>query len=196
MTEAPPSARRTELLDAAYQYVLDHGVTGLSLRPLAKAIGTSPRVLLYLFDSKDGLVREVLARARLDELDALDALRTDRAEPPDLVDTAARVWDWLAAERHRALLGLWVEVYGQSLIDPSGPWSGFARQTVDDWLGLLAAAQPSATRRTKAALARRTLTLAVLRGAMLDLLATGDRARTTAAVRAHLDVLSATAAGT
>ena len=40
------SARRAELFDASYAYVLDHGLYGLSLRPLASAIGTSPRVLL------------------------------------------------------------------------------------------------------------------------------------------------------
>jgi AcrR family transcriptional regulator len=184
-----PSARRAELLDQAYDYVLDHGVTTLSLRPLAKAIGSSPRVLLYLFDSKEGLVRELLARARRDEVAALDVIRGDGRL--DLAATASRVWEWLAADRHRGLLGLWVEVYGQSLVDPSGPWSGFARQTVDDWLDVLGAAQPPRWRRTNAGRAERTLTLAVLRGAMLDLLATGDRRRVTAAVRVHVEALTA-----
>lgn len=64
--DATPSARRTELLEAAYRYVLTHGLSELSLRPLAKAIGSSPRVLLYLFGSKDGLVRAQPARTRKD----------------------------------------------------------------------------------------------------------------------------------
>ena len=38
----PPSARRTELLEPAYRYVLEHGLGELSLRPLAAAIGSSP----------------------------------------------------------------------------------------------------------------------------------------------------------
>ena len=62
------SPRRAELLDACYAYVLRHGLIGLSLRPLAAATGTSPRVLLYLFGSKDGLVRELLARARKEQV--------------------------------------------------------------------------------------------------------------------------------
>ncbi len=36
-----PSARQTELLDAAYRYALEHGLADLSLRPLAAAIGSS-----------------------------------------------------------------------------------------------------------------------------------------------------------
>ena len=69
------SARRRQLLDAAYRYVLDHGLADLSLRPLAAAIGSSPRVLLFLFGSKDGLVAALLARARADELAVLERVR-------------------------------------------------------------------------------------------------------------------------
>jgi len=52
---------------------------------------------------------------------------------------------------------------------------------VQDWLGLLASRQPP-RRRGRAGAAERTAVLAVLRGAMLDLLATGDVARTSRAV--------------
>ena len=63
-----PSPRKKELLERSYGYVLQHGLIDMSLRPLAEAIGSSPRVLLFLFGSKDGLVRELLARAREAEL--------------------------------------------------------------------------------------------------------------------------------
>ena len=55
-----------------------------------------------------------------------------------------------------------------------------------DWLDVLARSQPPAERGTEAGLARRTAVLAVLRGAALDLLATGDAKRTTAAVRERI----------
>lgn len=57
---------------------------------------------------------------------------------------------------------------------------------MDDWLALLAAAQPPRDRDTAPAVAERTLALAVLRGALLDLLATNDVERTTAAVERRL----------
>jgi AcrR family transcriptional regulator len=185
--DATPSARRTELLDAAYRYVLAHGLGTLSLRPLATAIGSSPRVLLYLFGSKDGLVQALLARARADEL----ALLAGTPEPADagLAGTARQLWAWLADAEHRPLLTLWVEGYARSLTEPDGPWAGFARGTVQDWLQLLAQAQPAGERDTPAGLARRTHVLAVLRGALLDLLATGDDRRTTAAVHDQLSAV-------
>ncbi len=83
-----------------------------------------------------------------------------------------------------------VDGYAQALLHPGGPWSGFAAATVEDWLALLAGAQPPAERRTAAGRARRTLALALLRGAMLDLLATGDVRRTTRAVELGVAALS------
>jgi AcrR family transcriptional regulator len=188
-SSATPSARKVELLEAAYRYALTHGLAGLSLRPLAKEIGSSPRVLLYLFGSKEGLVQALLTRARADELELLADLR---AEPPEssaddrLVEVAERLWAWLAADEHRALLKLWLEGYARSLVEPEGVWAGFARATVADWLDVLATAQPERVRRSQEGLAQRTQVLALLRGALLDLLATGDVDRTTAAVRRQL----------
>ncbi|HJP73958.1 MAG TPA: TetR/AcrR family transcriptional regulator [Pseudonocardiaceae bacterium] len=166
-----PSARETQLLDLAYRYALEHGTVELPLRALASAIGSSPRVLLFLFGSKDGLLRALLGRARAEELRLL-------AEA-DLASASSRVralWSWLAAPEHRSLLTLWLDAYSRSLTAPDGPWSGFAQATVDDWLALLG---PDRSRATSQ--------LAVLRGALLDLLATGDVERTTEAVTRLLD---------
>jgi AcrR family transcriptional regulator len=171
------SARREELLDKAYGYVLEHGLSDLSLRPLAAEIGSSPRVLLYLFGSKDGLVAELLARARRDELAMLARLPGGGLEA-----VTAALWAWLSDDRHRPLLVLWVDAYARSLVEPTGPWAGFARQTVDDWLAVLAKAQAPAERRTKAGQTARTRSLALLRGGLLDLLATGDAPRVSLAL--------------
>ncbi len=182
--DATSSARRDELLESAYRYVLEHGLTDLSLRPLSKAIGSSPRVLLFLFGSKDELVRALLARARDDEFRLLEELRVSRSA--DLPTVAMRVWTWLAAPEHRGLLVLWTESYARALVAPDGSWGGFATATVRDWLGLLADAQSVKERGTASGEARRTLVLATLRGALLDLLATGEETRVTAAVKLAL----------
>ena len=100
MPEDAPSARRTELVEAAYAYALEHGLAGASLRPVAEAIGSSTGVLRFLFGSKDGLVRAILARARRDELDALTQLPTDG----DLRQVSLEVWSWLADPGHAAVL--------------------------------------------------------------------------------------------
>lgn len=188
------SARQDELLELAYRYVLAHGLADMSLRPLAKAIGSSPRVLLFLFGSKDGLIRALLGRARQDELAAIQALREDPGTA-GLTETALQVWQWLADPGHRHLLGLWVEAYARSLVDPGGPWADFGSQTVQDWLGLLAARQVPRARDSEAGAAERTAVLALLRGAMLDLLATSDTQRVSRAVAQSLAAMSPRRAG-
>jgi AcrR family transcriptional regulator len=188
--DTAPSARQAELLELAYRYVVSRGRAELSLRPLASAIGSSPRVLLYLFGSKDGLIRALLARARGDELALLrTAGGDDQAAPAGLGVVTTRIWSWLAAADHRGLLTLWVDGYARSLAEPDGPWAGFAATTVADWLAVLRVAQPEPRRDTAAGLAERTLVLAVLRGALLDLLATGEVERTTASVRLQVAAL-------
>ena len=182
------SARQLELLERAYAYVLQHGLTSLSLRPLAHAIGSSPRVLLFLFGSKEGLVQALLARARTAQLEVLNQT-PPTGSVEDFASVVRGVWQWLLDKQHRRMLALWLETYAQSLVEPSGPSADFARRTVDDWLELLAARQPAPLRRSRAGATERGLALAVLRGALLDLLATGDEERTTGIVEAYLSRL-------
>ncbi len=175
-----PSARREELLELAYAYVLRNGMAAMSLRPLAEAVGSSPRVLLYLFGSKDGLVQALLGRSRTEELALLAQVRAEGGGAAEVVE---RLWEWLAAPRHRDLLRLWAEGYARSLVEPDGPWAGFAAQGVRDWIEVLGEVLgPNGDP---------TAVLAMLRGALLDLLATGDVERTTAAVRQQVAALSA-----
>src|SRR3954462_13002206 len=94
------SARRTEIVEAAYDYVAGAGLAGASLRPLAEAVGSSTGVLRFLFGSKDGLVAAVLERARADELAFLATIPAEA----DLGTVARTTWTWLAEPRHRNVL--------------------------------------------------------------------------------------------
>lgn len=51
---------RETLLPLLATHVMAHGLNDASLRPLAKAAGTSDRMLIYHFGSKDGLVAALL----------------------------------------------------------------------------------------------------------------------------------------
>ncbi|MFI1927809.1 TetR family transcriptional regulator [Streptomyces sp. NPDC020377] len=133
-------------------------------------------------------MRALLERGRADELALLARLRQADG-PVGLAPAADQVWTWLAADEHRPLLRLWAEAYTRSLVEPDGPWAGFAKATVDDWLDVLAACQPPSERDAEDGVIRRTLTLAVLRGALLDLLATDEERRVTAAVQRQLALL-------
>jgi AcrR family transcriptional regulator len=173
-----PSPRRAELLDACYAYVLEHGLIGLTLRPLAAATGTSPRVLLYLFGAKDDLVRELLARARHEQMTLMASALDARAGGFEaLID---RLWTFLTAPRQRPAVRLTYEAFLLSLSHNPGPWTDFAAESVRDWLGLLIDAQPDVPRQE--AETRATRALALLRGLLLDLLTSGDDERVESAM--------------
>ena len=176
-----PSSRRAELLDASYAYVLGHGINGLSLRPLAAAIGSSPRVLLYLFGSKENLLREVLARARGEQIAQLTSAFKVGGPGQGLDETAVHLWRWSSAPEQRAMVRLTYEAFMLSLSHEPGPWAGFAAEAAQDWLNLLIDAQVHVGRAK--AEARATRVLAMIRGLLIDLLACGDHERIAAAAR-------------
>ena len=49
---------RARLREQAVEYVMSHGAADLTLRPLAKALKTSARMLMYHFGSREGLMRD------------------------------------------------------------------------------------------------------------------------------------------
>src|SRR3954462_3766535 len=109
MARAPDPARHASLLESATQHVLDHGMADLSLRPLAQALSTSPRMLLYHFGTKEQLVSEILAAARLRQAELTAGWLADQPElgPAELL---RRFWRWQTGE-HRSFLRLFFEVY-------------------------------------------------------------------------------------
>ncbi|WP_308210226.1 TetR family transcriptional regulator [Actinomadura madurae] len=58
--------RRVEILDAVLDHLAEHGMSGLSMRPIAQALGQSTRVLTHHFADKDALLAALLKR--LDEI--------------------------------------------------------------------------------------------------------------------------------
>jgi AcrR family transcriptional regulator len=161
------SRRRDELLAELLEYSATHGLSEVSLRPLAAAVGSSPRMLLYFFGSKEGLVRAVHRHAREVQFRLLaDVLEgcSDRRE------ALRALWEWLSAGAHHNVVRFFFESYARSLHDRDGPWQGFGEASVREWL-------PPIRRALGGSHADATLVLAVLRGLMLDLLATGDTDR-------------------
>src|SRR6476661_1699755 len=72
------SDRRQVLAEAATDYVLEHGLLDLSLRPLAAELGTSDRMLLYHFKDKNDLVATVLNVSNDRSVQGIRGLRPSR----------------------------------------------------------------------------------------------------------------------
>ena len=178
---------RQRLLDAAIGYVSDHGLADLSLRRLAEELGTSHRMLIHHFGSKDGLwvaiVREV-------ERQQLEQFRELQPAPGESLDAALRAW-W----RHISDPSFWpnerlfFEVYSQAL-HGRAPANELLEGVVDTWVDAAAAISVAMGVPDEVARASARLGLAVSRGLLLDLLATGDRAGVDAAMDLWIDTFA------
>ncbi len=129
--------RRADLLERITDYVAANGLSDLSLRPLADAVESSPRVLLYYFSSKEDLIGEVLARLRARQRDLFATLPR---EAVSYAQTVRAAWKLISAPEHERVFSLFFEVYGLALQDRER-YAEFLRGAVDDWIGYLAASK-------------------------------------------------------
>lgn len=171
---SPDEAHRVELLDRAVDYVCAHGLSQLSLRPLARALSTSPRNLLYYFGSKDDLVVEIIRRGRARQQATMANLKLSADLPAGQVSRI--LWRQWTDPKRLPLMRLFFEVYSLALADPQR-FPGFAERAIEEWLAALEGCStlPGYSRTHARRLA--TVLIAGFRGLFLDLAATGDRVR-------------------
>lgn len=83
---------RARLRERAVDYVISHGAADLTLRPLARALKTNARMLVYHFGSREGLMREILTglRERGDAL--IQEWFREATTPPTLVEFLLMYW--------------------------------------------------------------------------------------------------------
>lgn len=122
---AKDSQRRAAWTELATDYVHDHGLIGLSLRPLAAELGTSNRVLLYHFGTKDQMVADVLRTSNERSVATVASL-----EPSiDLRSAVHDLWSVMEGDRcsriyvEAAALGLFgKEPYASAVREANGVW--------------------------------------------------------------------------
>ena len=180
------SQARERLLAAAVRHALEAGIADLSLRQLAAAIGTSHRMLLYHFGSREGLL---VAVTQAVEEQQRAALLDPGVGPQD----ARRSWERLSDPQLWPQERLFFELYAYALRGRPGT-EGFLDGIVESWVAPVAAALVEAGADERTARADARLAVAVVRGLLLDLLATGDRAGVTEAYERYLRYISAAAA--
>jgi AcrR family transcriptional regulator len=76
-----PDTRRAEILERLADHVLTHGLSASSLRPLAKAAGTSDRMLLYYFADKADMMTAILSVIAARIMAAMDARKAPVSMP-------------------------------------------------------------------------------------------------------------------
>jgi AcrR family transcriptional regulator len=179
MARPPNPGIRARLRDQAVDYVLSHGLGDLTLRPLARALKTNARMLVYHFGSREGLMREILSRLRELEDARIQAWFQNGEKPRTMPEFLSWYWKRLSAPRARPAVRLIFELYALALKNPQA-YPGVLEGPLAYWQKVAKKAGIPA----KPDGVEATLLLAATRGLLLDLCATGDRARVERAMEA------------
>ena len=186
MVRIADEQRPEELLDAIVGYIAKKGVADLSLRPLAKAVHSSPRVLLYYFGSKEKLVSKAIMRLRERQRASFGKMRETRYEQPS--DACRAIWKQMSAPESELAFKLSFEAYALALRYPRR-FAEFLSSSVEDWLEFLSEPLLRKGRSKAEARAFATIVIAGFRGFMLDYCASHDRERVDRAVELWLKAL-------
>jgi AcrR family transcriptional regulator len=170
----PKTDLRERLLAATLDYVATHGVGELSLRQLAAGIGSTHRVLLFHFGSKEALLAEVVSAVERQQRDFMEELTA--ADPTrSAIDQTRLMWERVSDPSLAPYVRLFFELSGQALQGRE-----HTEQLLDGLIGLWIEPLPAMLKRGGAppatAVEDGRIVLAAVRGLLLDLLATGDRA--------------------
>lgn len=177
MSRPPDERRRTELLDALIDAVANGGVGGRSLRDIAAAVGTSHRMLIHHFGSRDEMLLAIVEEVERRQTAMLVEFKGTPA------DAFRAMWDDLRRPEQRPFERLFFECYSRAA-QGEAPFSRLVPIAVHGWLAEVdeqtdGTADPAMVR----------LGLAVTRGLLLDLVATGDDEAVEAAAEQFIALL-------
>ena len=185
MGRRPQPHIRDELLERCTDFALEAGLP-TRLEPLVTSTGVSARMLLYHFGTRDELFLAILRHARQRQLESFgDALRVRQDEP--YTRTLARAWVTMTEGEGKPYL----RMFGQLRFNAElSLWPDFQRSATLDWLEPLESGLRSIGRPQTA-----TLALAVIRGLLMDIDATGDTIRSNQAFAEFLALIAAPESG-
>jgi AcrR family transcriptional regulator len=172
MARPPDLERRQELLDAVVKECAARGIGDRSLREVAAAVGTSHRMLLHHFGSRNELLLAIVDEVERRQRALLPELPTEPAP------AIAAMWANLRQPELRPFERLFFECYARG-VQGEQPYARMHPAAVEAWLEDAGTTDP--------ALAR--LGLAVTRGLLLDLVATDNRGGVDAAAQAFVDLI-------
>jgi AcrR family transcriptional regulator len=175
------TTRKDELTAALVDYLLAHGLSELSLRPLAAELGTSARLLIYHYGSKEGLLAAAMQAMHAHLRNSLKALAQAKATAG--AKPLRRFWDWALAPKNLPYLKLLYELQVLSARHPAiyGP---LLQEAAADWLEEVMRIMPDGERDAATA----SLPIAVFDGLFLELMITGDKQRTTRALDRFIQI--------
>src|ERR1700722_15850532 len=160
------STIKATLLENLIAYLVRRGVADVSLRPMAAAVGTSARLLIFHFGSKERLLVEVLGEMQSRLQRSLDELLV--AEPGQSRSAPLRrFWDWALEDPNFAQLRVVYQLHILAVQDHR-TYGRYLKKNSLNWLELVQAVLKPAQRSPTLA----TLIVAVFDGLFIEVMST------------------------
>lgn len=181
MSRPTEPQKKQELLEQCLAAVIEAGALDSSINAIAKKIGTSGRMLIYHFGSKQELEQQLigLLESRLREK-LWSAQSVSLAEADGLAEPLLAMWSHLTAPDMHGLLKLTMEL-NQRAIQGDSETQGFIEQESKKWVDALF----NLTNDKTTAL----LLFHLFQGAILDFLTTGNAQRGQQTIKAFAETL-------
>ncbi|AII04195.1 TetR/AcrR family transcriptional regulator [Rhodococcus opacus] len=180
----PPLDRikRAKLLSGVIDYIGEHGLSELSLRPLAASLETSARMLIHYFGSKEQMLIAALETQRPD----IAAAFADVADADALRQRLHEGWTANTSGDSATSASVVLQVLGDACVQ-RGPFLDYATSAVELLVTAIAQVLGRLEPPVEDPTATATIVVSGLRGVLLDRLVTGDAARTDRAARQLID---------
>lgn len=170
------TTKRTELLSQVVDHLATHGIADMSLSPMAEHLGTSKRMLIYYFRSRDNLIAEAIAASRPDVADLFSTVR----DTESLRKAAWALWEAITCGRQQRPIRILFQVLSLAPTQPDR-YAAVAAEAVTAMVDPLVPVYRDLGFEDLEARARASLLISGLRGLCMDRIVTGDVPRIEAA---------------
>ncbi|MGL4610485.1 MAG: TetR/AcrR family transcriptional regulator [Trueperaceae bacterium] len=166
MGKEPDRKLKADLLEQVTNYILQNGLQDLSLRPLAEALGTSARMLIYHFGSKEQLVIEAVINAQRKQ-QAL--LQSQMVSSKSSSKTLQNFWNWLSSKEVAPYARLLYDLEVQAM-NGNEQYRAFAKEVIKNWETFIQNSIKSTPEQAR-------LIVGVMNGLLMDRLVTGEESK-------------------
>jgi AcrR family transcriptional regulator len=170
VARGPRAETKQRLLAGTLHYLRENGVADVTLRQLAEQLGTSHRLLIYHFGTKEGLLVAVVEELEREQQTWMQSLWERDMTPMQLMRLA---WQRTCDPQIDRQLRLFVEIYGHAL-QGRAHTAQLLGTLIDAWLKPVGHLFVRMGMKPAQARVHARLHVATMRGLMLDLLTTGD----------------------
>jgi AcrR family transcriptional regulator len=160
-------SKASETLPAIVAILRERGPEGFLLGTIAEELGISSRMLIYHYGSRDELLGRAMKVVREETINNLE-----NPPPSSLIEAVDKWWGYYVV--NLSDMQLFFHLASRRFEEPSR-FADFASSAVEGWVEFFAMSIEAEGKSAEFARVLGRLTIATLRGLMVDFLITGDR---------------------